>query len=144
MLHVPHKGTASSVTDGAGGQIPLVIGAVTALEPTMKASKIKLLAVTTEERFPLTPDVPTIAETYPGFDFGVYLRLMVPKGTPGDVVAKLNGEINRILAMPDVREAIEKLGDVPVGGSPADFKAQIAKDFETRGKLIRELDIPSD
>ena len=144
MLHVPYKGTAASVTDLAGGQIPLVVGSVTALEPMARAGKIKMLAVTTEKRFPLNPDVPSIAETFPGFDVSIYLGLMVPKGTPSDVVAKLNAEINRILAAPDLREAFEKLGVVPVGGSPSDFKARIAADFETRGKLIRELDIRSE
>ena len=144
MLHLPYKGTAASVTDVAGGQLPLVIGSVTAIEPMVKAGKLKMLAVTTEKRFPLNPDVPAISETFPGFNISIYFGLMVPKETPADVVTKLNTEINRILAAPELREAFEKLGVVPVGGTPADFKAQIAADFEARGKLIRELDIRSD
>jgi tripartite-type tricarboxylate transporter receptor subunit TctC len=144
MLHVPYKGTAASVTDLLGGQIPLVFGAATALEPLARAGKIKLLGVTSEKRFPLLPDVPAISETFPGFNVMTYMGLMVPKATPTNVVAALNAEVNRALTSADTREWLEKQGMVAVGGSPAEFKTQIVTDYEARGKIIREVGLKAD
>jgi tripartite-type tricarboxylate transporter receptor subunit TctC len=144
MLHVPYKGTAASVTDLLGGQIPLVFGAATALEPLAKAGNIKLLGVTSEKRFPLLPDVPAISETFPGFNVVTYMGLMVPKATAANVVAALNTEVNRVLGSPDTREWLEKQGMVVVGGSPAEFKAQIDSDYQARGKIIREVGLKAD
>jgi tripartite-type tricarboxylate transporter receptor subunit TctC len=144
MLHVPYKGTAASVTDLLGGQIPLVFGAATALEPLAKAGKIKLLGVTSEKRFPLLPDVPAISETFPGFNVVTYMGLMVPKATSAAVIATLNTEVNRVLSSPDTREWLEKQGMVAVGGSPAEFTAQIQADYEARGKIIREVGLTAD
>jgi tripartite-type tricarboxylate transporter receptor subunit TctC len=144
MLHVPYKGTAASVTDLLGGQIPLVFGAATALEPLAKAGKIKLLGVTSEKRFPLLPDVPAISETFPGFNVVTYMGLMVPKATPAAVIATLNTEVNRVLSSPDTREWLEKQGMVAVGGSPAEFTAQIQVDYEARGKIIREVGLTAE
>jgi tripartite-type tricarboxylate transporter receptor subunit TctC len=132
------------VTDLLGGQIPLVFGAATALEPLAKAGKIKLLGVTSEKRFPLLPDVPAISETFPGFNVMTYMGLMVPKATPANVVAALNAEVNRALTSADTREWLEKQGMVAVGGSPAEFKTQIATDYEARGKIIREVGLKAD
>ena len=144
MTHVAYKGTSASVTDLAGGHVELVIGAASALKPLADAGKIKLLAVTSEERLPLLPDVPAIGETYPGFDIVTFLGLMAPKGTPDEVVSLLNREINQILADPAMRENLEKQGMVVAGGSPADFNAQIAKDYQARGTIIGELKLAAD
>jgi tripartite-type tricarboxylate transporter receptor subunit TctC len=144
MTHVAYKGTAASVTDLAGGHIELVIGAASALKPLADAGKIKLLAVTSEERLPVVPDVPAIAETYPGFDIVTFLGLMAPKGTPGEVITLLNREINEILADPAERASFEQQGLIVAGGSPADFAAQIKKDHEARGQIIRELKLASE
>ena len=144
MTHVPYKGTSASLTDLLGGQITLVIGSSTSLEPQVKAGKIKFLGVTTEKRDPLLPDVPAISETYPGFNIDIYFGVMAPKRTPEAIVATLNSEFNKVLATPDVREALRKLGVVPAGGSPADFREKIVADLESRGKLIRELDIKAE
>ena len=144
MKHVPYRGTAASVTDLAGGEITLAFGASTALEPLVKGGKIKLIAVTSEKRSPLLPDVPAIAETYPGFDIITYFGLMVPKGTPAAVVTKLNSEVNKVLSSPDMQEPLAKLGVVPVGGTPDDLKAKVEADSKSRGEIIRELNIKAD
>jgi tripartite-type tricarboxylate transporter receptor subunit TctC len=128
MKHVPYKGTSASVTDVLGGQISLVIGTVPALESHAKSGKVKLLGVTSEKRSPLLPDVPAISETYPGFDIVTYFGLTVPKNTPAPVIATLNGEINKVLSSPEMKEPLTRLGVVPVGGSPSDFKAKISAD----------------
>jgi tripartite-type tricarboxylate transporter receptor subunit TctC len=143
MTHVAYKGTAASVTDLAGGHIELAIGAASALKPLADAGKIKLLAVTSDERLPVVPDVPTISETYPGFDMVTFLGLMAPKGTPSDVVTLLNREINAILADPAERKALEEQGMIPAGGSPADFQATIKADYDSRGKIIKGLKFES-
>jgi tripartite-type tricarboxylate transporter receptor subunit TctC len=144
MKHVPYRGTAASLTDLLGGQITLVIGSSTSLEPQVKAGKIKFLGVTTDKRFPLLPEVPAIAETYPGFNVDIYFGIMAPKRTPPAVVASLNAEINKVLSAPDTRESLDKLGVVPAGGTAEEFKAKVARDLEERGKVIRELDIKAD
>jgi tripartite-type tricarboxylate transporter receptor subunit TctC len=144
MMHVAYKGTAASVNDLAGGHIPLVIGASAALVPLVESGKIKLLAVTSEKRFPLLPDVPAISETLPGFNLVSYLGLAVTKGTPADVVTKLNEAVNAALSTPDVRDYLQKQGMILAGGSAADFKAQIAADYQARGRIIRDLNIAAE
>ena len=141
MTHVAYKGTAASVTDLAGGHIELVIGAASALKPLADAGKIKLLAVTSKERLPILPNVPAIGETYPGFDMVTFLGLMAPKGTPKEVIEQLNREINGILADPAERKSLEDQGMIPAGGSPADFQATIAADYEARGKILHGLNL---
>jgi tripartite-type tricarboxylate transporter receptor subunit TctC len=141
MAHLAYKGTAASVTDLAGGHIELAIGAASALKPLADAGKIKLLAVTSENRLTILPDVPAISETYPGFDIVTFLGLMAPKGTPKEVVDLLNREINEILADPAERKSLEAQGMIPAGGSPADFQATIAADYEARGKILKGLNL---
>jgi tripartite-type tricarboxylate transporter receptor subunit TctC len=144
MKHVPYRGTSASLTDLLGGQITLVIGSSTALEPQVKAGKIKLLGVTTEKRYPHLPDVPAIAETYPGFNIDIYFGLMAPKRTPDAVLATLNTEINKALSAPDIQPTLETLGAVSAGGTAAEFKAKVAVEKELRGEMIRELEITAD
>lgn len=144
MTHVAYKGTAASVTDLAGGHIELAIGAASALKPLADAGKVKLLAVTSEQRLPLLPDVPTIAETYTGFDIVSFLGLMAPEGTPDEVTALLNREINAILEDSAQREALEQQGMIVAGGSPADFAARIKGDYAARGQIIRELKLATE
>jgi tripartite-type tricarboxylate transporter receptor subunit TctC len=144
MLHVPYKGTAASVADLAGGQIPLVFGAVTALKPLADSGQIKLLGVTSKKRYPSLPNVPAISETFEGFDLVSYIGLVVPKGTPKETVSTLNNEINRVLAEPEVRKWMDAQGMIPAGGSPEDFKRQIDSDFQSRGELVREIGLKSE
>jgi tripartite-type tricarboxylate transporter receptor subunit TctC len=144
MTHIPYKGTSAAVTDLAGGHIELVIGASLTLKPLADAGKIKLLAVTSEQRFPLLPEVPAVSETFAGFDIVTYLGLMAPKETPAEVIETLNGEINQILAEPGLRQDLEQQGMLAVGGTPAAFEAQIAADYQARGEVIRELKITAE
>ena len=144
MTHVPYKGTSASVTDLAGGHVELVIGGAGALKPLADAGEIKLLAVTSEERLPLLPDVPAISETYPGFDIVTFIGLMAPEGTPDEVITLLNREINQILSDPAEREALEKQGMLVAGGEPADFEAKIKADYQSRGKILGELNLAAE
>src|SRR5215468_119168 len=100
MLHVPYRGGAPAVADTVAGQTQLFFTAGTQSLPHVKAGKLKLLAVTEEKRSPLLPDVPTVAETLPGYEMAVWYGAFGPAGMPKDLIAKLNGEINRILFLP--------------------------------------------
>lgn len=144
MKHVPYKGTTAALTDLLGGQINLVVGSSTSLEPQVKAGKIKFIAVTTEKRYANLPDVPAISETYPGFHVDIYFGLMAPKATPPAIVAALNAELNKVLVAPEMREPLDKIGVVPAGGTPEAFAAKVKQDFATRGQVIRDLAIKAD
>ena len=141
MQHVAYRGTSASVNDLAGGHIPLVIGAATALMPLGSEGKIKILATTAEKRFELLPDVPSISETFPGFNVQSYLGLAVNKGTPDALMTTLNSELNKVLAKAEVREFLVKQGMNMGGGTAAAFAAQVARDRKARGELIRDLKI---
>ncbi len=141
MTHIPYKGTAASVNDLLSGQIPLVFGAPTLLEPLASAGKIKLLGVTSEQRFPLLSNVPAISETFPGFKITSYIGFMLPAKTPPSVIAALNKEMNAILASDPMRSWLDKQGMSAVGGTADDFKRQIEVDYKARGELVRALGI---
>jgi tripartite-type tricarboxylate transporter receptor subunit TctC len=137
MTHVPYKGTAASVNDLLGGQIPLLFGAPTAVEPLATAGKIKVLGVTSEKRFPLLPNVPAISETFPQFKIISYIGFMLQRNTPTPVIAALNKEVNQVLATDSMRAWLDKQGMVAVGGTPDDFRRQIEVDYQARGELVR-------
>lgn len=141
MINVPYKGTSASVNDLLGGQIPLVFGAPTLLEPLATAGRIKLLGVTSEQRFPLLPNVPAISETFPGYKIISYIGFMLPKKTPAAVIAALNKEVNTILATDTMRAWLDKQGMIAVGGTPDDFVRQYEADYKSRGELVRALGI---
>lgn len=144
MTHIPYKGTSAAVNDLLGGQIPLLFGALTALEPLATAGKIKLLGVTSENRFPSLPNVPAISETFPQFKVTSYIGFMLPRNTPKPVIATLNKEVNQILATESMRTWLDKQGMVAVGGTPDDFKRQIEVDYQARGELVRALGITAE
>ncbi|MBR1246173.1 tripartite tricarboxylate transporter substrate binding protein [Bradyrhizobium sp. AUGA SZCCT0169] len=144
MTHIPYKGTSVAVNDLLGGQIPLLFGAPTAVEPLAMAGKIKVLGVTSEKRFPLLPDVPAISETFPEFKVISYTGFMLPKNTPKAVIATLNKEINQILATESMRTWLDKQRMVALGGTPDDFMRQIEVDYQARGELIRALGITAE
>jgi tripartite-type tricarboxylate transporter receptor subunit TctC len=141
MINIPYKGTSASVNDLLGGQIPLVFGAPTLLEPLATAGKIKLLGVTSEQRYPLLSNVPAISETFPGFKIISYIGFMLPKKTPAPVVAALNKEVNVVLAADTMRAWLDKQGMIAVGGTQDDFNRQIEADYQARGELVRALGI---
>jgi tripartite-type tricarboxylate transporter receptor subunit TctC len=141
MTNIPYKGTSGSVNDLLGGQIPLLFGAPTLLEPLATAGKIKLLGVTSGQRYPLLPTVPAIGETFPGFKIISYIGFMLPKKTPAEVIAALNKEVNAILATDAMRAWLDKQGMIAVGGTKDDFIRQVESDYKSRGELVRALGI---
>ncbi|HET9651838.1 MAG TPA: tripartite tricarboxylate transporter substrate binding protein [Usitatibacter sp.] len=138
MVHVPYKGAGPAMQDLIGGQIQLMFDNLASSLGQIKAGRVKPLAVTTAKRTALAPDLPTISESgLPGFDISTWFGIFVPAKTPQPVVDRLYAEFTRELAMPEVREAMLKLGAEPVGNKPAEFAAYIRSEAEKYAKLIK-------
>lgn len=141
LLHVPYKGGAQALNDLRAGQIPLMFDTMSAVQ-SVKAGKLKALAVTSDRRSALLPDVPTVAEAgLPGYRTSSWNGIMVPAGTPPDVVAKLNAEINKALSSPEVQKSLAADGSETRGGTPEEFARFIADETQRWGKLIKDAGI---
>ena len=142
LTHVPYKGGKPAITDVLGGQLPLV--AVNAVEvlPLVKDGKLRVLAALSAQRVSTLPDAPTIAESgFPGFEASVWHAFIAPKGTPPAIVAKLNAEIHKALADPEVKERLAGLGAEVSPTTPQELAALVRTEHERYGKLIREANI---
>jgi tripartite-type tricarboxylate transporter receptor subunit TctC len=126
MTHVPYKGSGPAISDLISGQTQLNFAPFPLVLPAIKAGTLKALAVTGPKRSPLLPGVPTVSESgLPGYEGLGWFALMAPKGTPKDIIDKLNTEVDRILQTPDVRKRLIEDGADPVGGSPQDAERSI-------------------
>ena len=144
MLHVPYKGGAPAVVDTVSNQTQVLFSAGTQTLPHVKAGKLRLLAVTEAKRSALLPDAPTVAETLPGFALGVWYGAFGPANMPAALVTKLNDEINKALAQPEVRTRMDSMGVEIVKGTPQQFAAVLRSDADRYGKIIRELGIKNE
>jgi tripartite-type tricarboxylate transporter receptor subunit TctC len=139
-LHVPFNGSPGAVTATVQGETQLMFAVMQPLQPQIQAGRLRALAVTTAARFPLLPDLPTVAEAgYPGFDALAWNGVMVPAGTPAPVVRRLNAEINAILKEPDVVAGMHAAGFDLIGGSPEDLGDLIRRETRTWAPVIRRL-----
>lgn len=138
MVHVPYRGTAAALTDVVGGQIQLVFDTLPSSMSFIKANKLKVLAVTSAQRDPALPDVPTIAESgVPNYEVGSWYGLLVPAGTPKPIVDKLGQAIAQIVRIPEVRAKLLALGATPVGNTPQEFVAHIRKETDKWSTVIK-------
>jgi tripartite-type tricarboxylate transporter receptor subunit TctC len=142
MVHVPYKGSAPGQVDVVAGRVPLMSDPLFSAMPFVRAGKLKVLAVTTEERVPGFEKYPTVAETYPGFDVRAYLGFVVPKKTPPATVRAIRLAAVQALQMPDLKRKIEELGNTPVGSTPEEFDRFIAADMKKWAKVIKVARIP--
>lgn len=142
MVHVPYKGSAPGQVDVVAGRVPLMSDPLFSAMPFVRAGKLKVIAVTTEQRVPGFEQFPTVAETYPGFDVRAYLGFVVPKKTPTPIVNAIQAASAKALQMPDLRKKIEDLGNTPVGSTPEEFDRFIAADMKKWAKVIRDAKIP--
>ena len=130
LTHVPYKGSNPALLDAVAGNIDLLVSSVPSAMGQLKGGKLRALAVTSAKRSSLLPDVPTVAELgYKGFDVSTWYGLLVPAGTPAQVVTTLNAEVNKLLANPEVRAAIKAQGAEPEAMTPAKFAALIKTDY---------------
>jgi tripartite-type tricarboxylate transporter receptor subunit TctC len=136
MLHVPYKGAGPALTDLMGGQVDVIFDNLPSSMGHIKAGKIRALAVTSAEREPSLPDVPTVAETVPGYEATAWFGIGMPKGTPKDVIEKVNAEVNRALADPKMRAKLAELGGKPIAGTPEDFGKVIAAETAKWEKVV--------
>jgi tripartite-type tricarboxylate transporter receptor subunit TctC len=145
MVHVPYKGTAGAVTDLLGGQVQFMFLPVHVALPQVQAGKLNMLASGGLQRSPVTPEVPSLAESgVKDIDVDIWYALLGPAGLPREVVTLLNGELIAILRDPDVRAGLLKQGLNPVTGTPAELSKLIETDLERWGRLVREARISAD
>ena len=144
MTHIPYKGGAPAVLDTVAGQTEVLFGAGTQTLPHVKSGKLKLLAVTESARSPQLPDTPTVAETLSGYELVVWYGAFGPKGLPKEITERLSTEINRIVALPEVRSQMSAIGVEVVTSTPAGFAKTLQQDAAKFTKLIRELKITAE
>jgi tripartite-type tricarboxylate transporter receptor subunit TctC len=137
MLHVPYRGSAPALTDLMGWQVQVLFDNMPSSVEYLKAGKLRPLAVTTAARADALPGVPTVAETVPGYEASAWFGLGAPKGTPAEIVDKLNAAVNAGLADPKLKARLADLGGTMLTGPPADFGKLIAAETEKWAKVVK-------
>jgi tripartite-type tricarboxylate transporter receptor subunit TctC len=138
MVHVPYRSEAPALTDLIGGQVQVMFGAIISSIEHIKGGKLRPLGVTTATRWKELPDVPSVSEFLPGFEANPWFGVGTPKGTPADIIERLNNEINAGLADPKIKA---QLGDTVLAMSPAEFGRLIVDETEKWGKVVRAANI---
>jgi len=137
MVHVPYHGAAPALTDLLGGQVQVFFDNLPSSIGHIKGGRLRAIAVTTATRAAALPDVPTIAETVPGYEASVFYGMAAPRGTPRAIIEKLNHEVNAALADPAMQAKLAELGGTNIGGTPEDFGKIIAAETEKWSKVIK-------
>ena len=144
VQHIPYKGSSPALTDLIGGQVAVFIGNMPPTVPHIKSGKLRALAVTTRTRSALMPELPTIADTLPGYETVAWFGVLAPAGTPPDVVNRLSVEIGKIARSPEMRDKLLAMGAEPVGGTPEEFKAVVDRDIAKWKPLAQKVGIKID
>ncbi len=138
MLHIPYRGTAPSVTDVIAGQVDCTFTGAPAVIPHIRSGRLRALAVSSPQRIAALPEVPTVAESgYAGFEADQWYGIVAPAGTPAPLVARLNAEINKALALPEVAQQLAAEGAVPVPGSPQAFGELIRREIPRWAEVVK-------
>ncbi len=137
IVHVPHKASGDARNSVLSGNVQMMLDAVTVMSALAKGGQVRALATTGATRNPLTPDLPTVAETVPGYEATIWLGVMAPKGTPKDVITYLNATINKVIELPAVKEVWLKQGAIPLVKTPAEFDAYLRKDIEKWADVVK-------
>ncbi len=138
MVHIPYRGTGPALTGLLAGEVSVMIGSTVAFVPHIKARKLRGLAVAGAKRSGAVPDLPTIAETVPGYDVTSWFGILAPVGIAKPIVNRINTDLNQALASPELRERLHAQGADPLGGTPEEFAAMIEKDLATWAKAVRD------
>ena len=145
LVHVPYGGSGPVITSVVAGNTPIGFAALSAAVPQIMDGKLRALAVMSKRRSQALPDLPTIAEAgYPELDGDAWVGVLVPAGTPSDIIALLHDEIVKIIAMPGMKERFSTLGLEPVGSSPAEFTLQMKIEMEKWAKVIQAAKIKAE
>jgi len=137
LTHVPYRGSAPALVDMISGTVHVMFDNMPSCLPHVKAGKLRALGVTTAKRSETLPDVPTVAETVPGYEASAFFGMGAPKGTPPDIIEKLNKEINAALADPKIRTKLAEQGGILIPGTPADFGKIIAEETQKWANVIK-------
>ena len=145
LTHIPHKGSGPAIVDTIGGTCPVLFDSAVSSGPQARAGKLKVLAIGTSERVPSWPNVPTVAESgVPGFNAYTWGAMLAPAGTPKAIVDKVNAEMMRILATPEVREMLAAQGATPGRGSPQDLARFANEEIAKWAKVIKDGNIKAE
>jgi len=144
MVHVPYRGGAPAIADVLSGQVQVMFSDVVTMAAQMKGGKIRSLAIASNVKLPTLPNTPTVAETVPGFDTSSWWGICAPRGTPSEIVNKLNAEINRGLADPKIKQRFDEMGVLILRGSPEDFGKMIADETAKWGKAVKFANVSED
>ncbi|AOZ02980.1 MFS transporter [Cupriavidus sp. USMAHM13] len=145
MLHVPYRGSAPAVSDLLGGQVQSMFDNTPSSLPHVKAGRLRAIAITSAQRSPLLPEVPTVAESgYPGFDVQSWFSLAAPAGTPRAVIDKLNAVLNKTLGAPDVRQRLQDLAATPEPGTPEQARAFAAAEIKRWREVVKQSGAKAD
>jgi tripartite-type tricarboxylate transporter receptor subunit TctC len=141
IVHVPYKGTAPAFADLSSGRVSLIFEPIGTMLPHIRSGKLKALGVTTSKRSPVAPEIPAIAETLPGFNTSSWYGLLVPAGTPPDVVGKIYLDLVRITQSPEMKDRMLAQGLQPVANSPEEFAIFLKADVQRWRKLVKDVGI---
>jgi tripartite-type tricarboxylate transporter receptor subunit TctC len=137
LVHVPYRGAGPALVDLLGGQVQVMFASMSSSIEYVRAGKLRALAVTIATRSPVLPDLPTVAEFVPGYEFSFWTGVGAPRNTPAEIVDKLNTEINAALADPKMKARLAEWGATALPGSPADFGKLVAEETEKWGKVVK-------
>src|SRR5262252_5767917 len=142
LTHVPYKGATQAATDVAAGQIPVGFQGLGTVAALVRGGQLRLIGVTTEQRLAQFPDVPTVSESgLPGFTFNSWFAVLAPAGTPKEIIGKLNAEVLKALADPDIRKKLEELGFTIRGSSPEELRSMTRDQLAKYARVIKEMGI---
>ncbi len=137
LLHVPYKGTTPALTDTMAGQIQLTVLVAPLVLPSVRAGKVRALAVTASRRSALAPEIPTVAETVPGYEWSGWYGPVAPAKTPVAIINRLNAELNQAIKNPDFKERLASVGAEPIGSTPAEYGAHIRTQLDKMKLAIK-------
>jgi tripartite-type tricarboxylate transporter receptor subunit TctC len=146
LVHVAYRGEAPALNDLLGGQIPFMFSNLSVVKGNIEGGKLRALAVTSTKRVPSLPNVPTLAETFPGFDAATWFVLVAPTGTPREAIARINAEAKKIVATQDFQQRFDQLGMIPdQDRTPDEINAYIKAEIAKWAKVIKDADVkPAD
>jgi tripartite-type tricarboxylate transporter receptor subunit TctC len=142
LVHVPYKGSSPAMVDAISGTVDLALSSVPSALSQIKAGKLRALAVTSAKRSTSLPDVPTVAESgYKGFDVSTWYGIFAPAGTPKDIVVRLNSEVNKLLDMPEMKNAIYAQGAEPQAMTPEKFSSLLKTDYQSMKDIVKQAGV---
>jgi len=144
LVHVPYRGAGPAMVDLMGGQVQVMFNTMSASLEHVKAGKLRAIGVATKTRQAALPDVPTVAEFVPSYEASFWTGIAAPKGTPAEIIDKVNKAVNAGFADPNVKARLDEWGATPLLGSPADFAQFVADETEKWGKVIRAANIKAE